>query len=126
MSDIRKLILDAPDIETKDVHVPEWNTTVHVRGLTSMERDAFEVEGLTEAGPDFKNLRARLCARCIVDDQGQRVFGDEDMVLLGNKSAAALDRIHAVARRLSGISKEDMDELGKGSSGATTNGSGSA
>jgi hypothetical protein len=46
-----------------------------------------------------------------VDDDGNRVFGDNDIEVLGGKSAAALNRLFAVASRLSGLSGSDVEEL---------------
>ena len=58
------------------------------------------------------NVRAKLCAWCIVDEgRRPRVFADADIVALGAKSAAALDRIYDVASDLSGITDEDVEEL---------------
>ena len=39
------------------------------------------------------------------------MFTDADVVALGAKSAAALDRIYDVATRLSGITDEDVEEI---------------
>jgi hypothetical protein len=46
-----------------------------------------------------------------------------DINTLGQKSAAALDRVYEVAARLSKISKEDVDELAKNSGKGRSRGS---
>jgi len=108
-------ILKAQDCKTETVAVPEWGGDVLVRGLTGRERDAFEDESIVRRGKhveqNLKNVRARLCVRCIVDDQGNRVFDDKDADALGAKSGAALARIFDAAQRLSGLSAEDVEEL---------------
>ena len=38
----RDTILQREDIKTEDVEVPEWGGTVRVRGMSGVERDAFE------------------------------------------------------------------------------------
>ena len=38
----RDTILQREDIVTEDVEVPEWSGTVRVRGMSGVERDAFE------------------------------------------------------------------------------------
>jgi hypothetical protein len=108
----RDEILQAADIQYEDVDVPEWGGTVRVRSLTGAERDALEgsiaeLEGLEI----YKNFRARLVTRAVVDETGKRLFSDKDIERLGEKSGAALDRVFSVAQRLSGLTKADIEEL---------------
>ena len=51
------------------------------------------------------NARARLVVLCVIDAEGQRVFAAEDADLLGDKSAAAVNRIYEVAARLAGTAQ---------------------
>lgn len=112
-------ILSARDLPTEDVAVPEWGGVVCVRTLTGAERDAFESSMVQQAGKSTKvntqNLRAKLVALCAVNESGQRVFTDAQVVELGRKSSIALNRVFAVAQRLSGLSDADVEELGKAS-----------
>ena len=112
-------IQSVEDVPYQDVEVPEWGGMVRVRGLTGTERDAMEasmVEGKgKKADVNLANLRAKLCARCMVDDNGKRLFNDMEIPELGRKSAKALERVFSVARELSGLSDEDIDELTKNS-----------
>lgn len=109
-------ILQAVDLKIEEITIPEWgNITVRIRGLMGYERDSFEQGMLDQRGKRTKmnilNARARLCALCIIDEEGRRVFEDEDVHHLGMKSAAALDRVYDVASKLSGISDNDLEEL---------------
>ena len=121
----RDAILAAPDIETEDVHVPEWGGTVRVRGLTAKQRDTFEAGLLVTKGQgrnatqavSLANARARLVALSVVDADGAPLFTTADLFALGEKSGAAIDRVFAVASRLSGIGDADMEELTGNSSG---------
>src|SRR5260221_673414 len=56
-------------------------------------------------------MRAKIVARCVVDDDGNRLFSDADVTALGEKSGAPIDRIFAVAARLSGMGEEDTEKL---------------
>jgi hypothetical protein len=108
-------ILASEDLPKELVAVPEWGGEVYVRCLTGSERDdwessVMEMQG-SKAKPNLQNLRAKLVARTVCDEEGNRMFGDSDVVALGAKSAAALDRLYTVAARLSKISKSDEDEL---------------
>lgn len=117
-------ILKADDLPTEVVDVPEWGGKVTVRTLTGTERDAFEESITKKKGKSFDvnmvNLRAKLCALTIVDDKGERLFTNADVVELGKKSAAVLDRIFTVAQKLNGLGKDDIEELAK-NSGADPN-----
>ena len=113
----RSQILEASDIQTEEVHVPEWGGTVLVRGLTGAERDEFEA-GIAEPRGNkvryhMQDIRARLCVMSIVDAEGKRMFTVADVEALTVKSASALDRVFTVARRLSGLTPEDVAELAK-------------
>jgi hypothetical protein len=112
-------ILRAADLPTEEVHVPEWGGSVLVRGMTGAERDAFEssvVElkaGNKATSVNMQNIRAKLVALTVVDEKGERLFSQADVELLGNKSAAALQRIFEAAQRLSGLTQADVEELAK-------------
>lgn len=115
----RDAILNVLDLQTEDVEVPEWGGMVRVRGLTGSERDAFEQSIMEQRGRDvalnLRNIRAKLVALSVVDEQGNRVFSDADVKALGQKSAMALQRVFEVAQRLSGLRNEDVEELAKNS-----------
>ncbi len=115
----RDQILQAQDIARETVSVPEWGGSVLVRGLTGQERDAYEATIMrlngTNAQMNLVNARAKLVARSVIDENGERLFGDEDVALLSKKSAAALERVFGVAQRLSGLTSSDLDELAKAS-----------
>lgn len=108
-------ILKAADNRPEEVDVPEWGGTVLVRGMTGRERDAFEVSLMTSGRNGRRevnpvNVRAKLVARCTVDDDGNRLFTDAEAGDLGDKSAAAVDRVYAVAARLSGMGDQEQEE----------------
>lgn len=111
----RDQILNADDLATEDVAVPEWGGVVRVKGLTGEERDQFEAsvigENTKNKRRNLSNLRARLVALAVVDGEGKQLFKRSDIPALGRKSAAALDRVFGKAQELSGMRDEDIDEL---------------
>jgi hypothetical protein len=110
-------ILGRADRPVAVVEVPEWGEGAHVRvgSLTAADRDAFEADTIARRrdGRDLENIRARLAVLCIVDEQGNRVFSDDDAPALGQQSAAALGRIFAAATQLNGLSATDVEALTK-------------
>lgn len=122
----RQDILGASDVRTVTVPVPEWGGDVLVRALNGRERDQFDESMVTETAGKrgrkerrvrMQNARARLVAMCVVDEDGKRVFSTDDVAALGEKSAAALQRVFDVASSLAGLSNDDLEEL-LGNSGA--------
>lgn len=108
-------ILQAQDIVTETVNVPEWGGDVLVRAMNGAERDQYEQNILVQKGKDSRvnmvNARAKLVMLSVVDEAGNRVFNSGEISALSKKSAAALQRVFNVAIRLSGISDEDLKEL---------------
>jgi len=92
---------------------------VYVRGLTGTERDDFEKKVFLDKDGNenerFKNFRAELIVRTVVNEKGDKIFDMGDVTKLGTKSAKELNRIFEVAQRLSGLGKEDIDDLTKNS-----------
>ena len=109
--DLLKADDNAPEeVDLSDL--PGYHGSVLIRGMTGKERDAFEVSLMTPGRGGRRevnavNVRAKLVARCAVDDDGNRLLTDADAAVLGDKSAAAIDRMYAVAARLSGMSEGD-------------------
>lgn len=123
-------ILKATTTPREVVVVKELGGEVIVRGMTGIERDAFESSCFEGRGKkrDFnmRNLRAKLVAYCCVDEQGHRLFSDEDVIALGQVRADVIDRLFGVAQRLSGMNDGDIDELGLASATPSVTGSSSS
>lgn len=110
----REDIVNKDDRKYEDVEVPEWGGTVRLRSMSGTERDGFEAS--VANGPKGKrnltNLRARLVALCAVDENGRRLFSNsQDVIMLGNKSVAALQRLFNKANEMNGLTEKDVEEL---------------
>jgi len=113
----REAVLAISDLKTELVSVPEWGGSVTVQGLTADERDDFEATCVKTRGRkaevNLRNFRAKLVARTCHQEDGTRLFTDDDAAALGQKSGAAINRIFEVAARLSGLTEADLEELAK-------------
>lgn len=127
-------ILAAQDLPYERVDVPEWSTDPHdpdyviIRTLSGQERDQYEADIFhirtvgkrTQVDMVRVNIRAKLVALTAIDEDGNRIFTDEEVEALGKKNAGCLDRLFTVAQRLSGLSEQDVKELeGNSESGQT-------
>ena len=120
----RKDILAAPDLEKREVPVPEWGgdgAFVVVRSGTGDERDAFERSLMVEKREGKKvkkevstdRIRTKLLVLSIVDEEGNPEFTEADIEALSKKSAKPLSRLFEVAQELWGLSDNDVEELAK-------------
>lgn len=102
-------------LKVERVRVPEFGGDVLVRELTARQRDEFDESNIKGRGKNMqvvlKNMRAKLVARSVVDEDGRQVFTEADIEAMGELPAAGLEKIFAVAQRLNGITQEDVDEL---------------
>lgn len=108
-------ILNAPDIKTERVYVPEWGGAVYLRTLTGEQRDAFERSLLMDdmETRDTTNVRAKLLVRALCDKSGTPLFTDAQVQALGQKSAAGLTRCYNKASEMNRVSVSDVEELAK-------------
>lgn len=109
-------ILAVDDRRYEIVPVPEWGGEVKLRSLTGKERDAFEASLSEQRGTKVKrnveNFRARLVALCAVNEENKLLFTNkQQVVLLGNKSVAALQRVFDKCNEMNGLSDADIEEL---------------
>lgn len=110
-------ILGADDLPTKMVHIPEWDGNVNLKSLNGYEREElerliteFKTKGKCSGG---QAVRAVSAALSIVDENGNRVFSDDDIPSLAQKSGSALDRILDEVLSHNGMTQRDAEELKK-------------
>lgn len=114
-------ILQARDVVKEMLEVPEWGGAIYVRSISAAERGLIE-----EGAAKFKESKGKndtfartftvkMVSMAVCDENGQRLFEDKDIALLQQKNAAVISRIAEVAQRLSGFSKQDLEELEKNS-----------
>jgi hypothetical protein len=92
----------------------EWGGSVMIRVMSGSERDRFESD-FVGGNKTVENVRAKLVAKCVCDAEGVRLFSEEEVPQLGEKSAAVLDKLFSACMRHNRFTKEDVDELGKAS-----------
>jgi hypothetical protein len=110
----RDQILNADDLQTKDVYVRPWGGSVRIRTMTAHERDQFEQQLFTNKGGKkerMDDVRAYLVSMCVVDEGGNRLFSERDVKALSQKSANALDIIFGEAQKLNAVTDDDVEEI---------------
>lgn len=124
-------ILGMDDIPVEEVVVPEWkNRKVLISGLTAAGKNAYQSSIVELQGASRKlkleHSTAKLLVRTLVDAKRQPLFTETDIIRLGTKSAAVLERLAKVASRLSGMDAQEQEALVKNSDAAQSGDSSTA
>lgn len=106
MSLTKEQILGADDLPRHTVSVPEWGGDVSFRHLTAREQASLETIQATLSGVeegrtvlDTLEYATRFVVLCVCDDQGKRLFADDDVPVLMDKNADALMSVfHEIQR----------------------------
>ena len=67
--------------------------------------------GQTRMKRKQSNVRASLVVRCLVDENGERMFADKDTDKIGEVAGDVIDKLWDVARKLSGmaVTEEEVE-----------------
>lgn len=107
-------ITNSEDQRYEIIDIPEWGGQVKVAVMSGFARDRFESSIMGKnGGINHINIRAKLAAATIVDEEGNLMFDEADVQKLGQKSCAALDRVFAAAQRLNLLTDKDVENLAK-------------
>lgn len=116
---LRAAVFEAEDLGGELVPVPDWGPGVEfwVRGLTAAERNSVisHAREQHEDGSYGVNMDAyyALIVTFAVHhpvEHDVRVFTEADAPLLLQKSSKAVDKVANVAMRLSGMTKDDLQQ----------------
>jgi len=121
----RDAILSRKQLKRETVDVPEWGGQVIVRELTGAERSRYEAgysdtvmgeaKSVSDKTKRFETMRAKVICVATINEDGTRVFHDDDIAEINELSGQALDRLASVIMRLSGYTKEEQEKLKKNS-----------
>ncbi len=96
-------ILSAEDFQYADVEIPEWGGTVRVRSLSGGQRSVITQKVQARETDDLEEL---LVVMACVNEDGNRIFTNQDIPALKKKSNAAISRIAKKVMEVSGIGAE--------------------
>jgi hypothetical protein len=106
----KEQILGADDRKYVDVEVPEWGGTVRIGSMSADE--LLEYEELTEAnGMDRNDKMAAVLVRAIRDEEGRRLFTDEDIPSLKRKHPNVLLTLFRRAFELNKIGEDSAEKI---------------
>lgn len=111
-----KILAVSDDTPSEVVEIPEWGVSVLVKGFSLGAKDDF----LTAVyNPETKKSDIRafnsgvLIGTAYDPDTGEKLFTEDDIPVLKQKSASAVQKIVDVGARLSGLTDDAVEVAGK-------------
>ena len=130
----RAAIQAARDFTLEEVHVEEWGGSIYLRSITVGALDEIQIRYLQMAGgtgvqnngvsptlleqrPEIlRDMKPRLLSYSLCDAQGVLLFDDaEGVAILRSKDPQVIDRLYAIAERLSGLGAQSLEAEKKAS-----------
>lgn len=119
--------IDETKLGSKSVPVPEWGGDALLRQMSGTEREDWERHCRRRREETEQEIfpfsRATLVARCLVDERGVRLYGDDEVPLLSDKAGSALDLLFDECSSLNRLGPKEEDDVLKNSAAAPSGGS---
>lgn len=114
---LREKILNAADIQSEIIEIPEWGVKLEIKSLTGKKRAQLMTAAMDSKGQmDFEKLYPDLVIASTYDPKTHvSVFEKTDRDMLNEKNGGALEKISKVALRLSGLEPDSVDNAEKNS-----------
>jgi hypothetical protein len=110
-------ILALDDLDVVPIYIPEWKTHVRFRVMSAAQALTFQK---TLDNPSTKaDAWIRIFAYCAVDENGKRMFSDQQLQQLREKSTRVFLRLQDELMRINGFKDDIKDELKNGSGEAS-------
>lgn len=107
---------DRKIVELKDI--PGWPDSVFIKELGANDIDRWEQAIADNRSAKIKRplyMRGLLLSMSLCDAKGVLLFMDAEAKVIGERSMKAVDYIYDAIAKLSGLRKEDQEELEKNS-----------
>ena len=110
----REEILSKTSLKTEKVIIEEWDGEVLVSEMSGAMRDGWE-QAIREKDSSGRLVspRAKLIVFTVVDENGNRIFKDDDIEAIGKLSSETLEKICAAAMRLNGLGADEISKAKK-------------
>lgn len=103
----KEQIFAANDLQSVDVEVPEWGGSVKVKAMSAIDRINFEK---SQKDMHSSELIIQLVILTCIDKDGNRLFTNDDLEQLQEKSPNAILRIFNEAIKLNLLNDDKLEE----------------
>ena len=109
----RDQIKAVDDIKREAVAVEEWDGDVWIKALSVRARQQFVKLYGPDAGEPAIPADVWLTMTCACDEDGARLFGEDDAEWLSDKSSRAVQQIGLACLSLNGLTEDAVGEAEK-------------
>lgn len=121
----QQILNSTGDIKFDNIKVPELadgdpDAYIRIKTMSAKVRDIWDASNIITDAKDPKNskvnmanYRARLCAMCICDDDGNLLFNMEEVEALSEKSSVAIQRVYEGCLSLNQININAVEDAEK-------------
>lgn len=103
--------------KTVEVQIAELGGAVRLQELTGAEMSEWQgkitAQRLENRKVQMKNRDAQLICLCLVDENGQRLFDDDEAAGIGEWGASVVKKLFDECAKLNGLTKEEAEDLEK-------------
>jgi len=107
----------------KAITLPVSGHAVRIQSLTACESARYSAQTLAKNGSfkmsKLEDAERRLIVLCFVDDDGNRILNDRDMIRLGDWDSADATHAYKECAAHTGINTDDIEGLAKNSEKTT-------
>jgi hypothetical protein len=107
----KKKFLESNDYEYKDIYIRQLDGEIRVRALSIKDQLAFEE--LATGNDDQSELMFQLILKCCIDEDGELMFNEEDVINLKEKSADIIVTLFKAILNINNIDQNEVDNLAK-------------
>ena len=106
-------IKEIDDLPSKTVEIPEWGGSIKLRMMTTKSRMDFEKK--QSQVKTNEGVVVLLVLYSCVDEDGNRLFSDDDYDFLASRSPKALMTLFETATELNSLSRSGLEDKAKNS-----------
>lgn len=112
--DKNAILANGAKFDTKEIEVPELGGSVYVREVNAKELDRIYVlcSRVKNMPDSAKSLRAEMCAYFLSDENGKRLFSDNQFDMLAQLNGKIMDAIMDAGMAMNSLGEED-DPVGE-------------
>jgi len=114
-----ELFTGVPKRRFRTVTLPVMGATVRIQSLTEREFSGYQAASFNNKGQirptGMRDATRRLIALCLVDDDGNRVCGSEQVSQLAEWDSADTQFLYGQCAEHCGINSDDIEDLVKNS-----------
>lgn len=116
MTQLDRAAIRRSGLKRELVEVEEWGGEVFIRAMSVRDREEFvELYGGDDEDADNAPYPADvwLALKCVCDEDGNRLFGEDDASVLLDQPMSAVQRVGKACMKLNGLTRDAVEDAEK-------------